>query len=151
VPAAAWGLVVGGQGAVILVHNLQNPPILYAKRNNEGGKIPAIQPPSDSERSGLRRAMQKAGIKPPAGMVNPQAHHNLPWVFKDWFAGEGRGLNVNDVQFGRWVSGNPPGFHQTWTAEYEREWFRFITSNPNATRQDVLNFLNQMLSSGRFP
>ncbi|MEJ5347016.1 MAG: hypothetical protein WHS83_19085 [Chloroflexus sp.] len=111
--------------------------------------IPGIRDPTS--RSQLRINLEKAGIRPPSSMANPQAHHNLPWKFREWFAGPGRGLNVNDPQFGRWVSGTPPGSHQRWTAVYEQEWAQFIRANPHATRQQVLAFLDELLKSGRFP
>ncbi|MGQ9683061.1 MAG: hypothetical protein ACUVX9_11025 [Anaerolineae bacterium] len=104
----------------------------------------AIDPPTD--RSGLRHAMGE----PPHGMVNPQAQHDLPWDFREWFAGEGRGLNVNDPSYGRWVEGNPPGRHQNWSREYNLERKDFIAQNPNASRSDVLGFLDQLRASGRF-
>lgn len=84
-------------------------------------------------------------------MQNPQGHHNLPWKFREWFAGEGRGLNVNNPQFGRWVEGTPPGTHQNWTRAYEDEWTTFIENNRTASRQEVLDHLDELLNSGRFP
>ena len=111
--------------------------------------IKAINPPT--YRGGLRGAMERLGNNAPTGMLNPQVHHNLPWIFRDWFAGAGRGLDVNDPQFGRWVSGSPQGPHQRWTREYNDAWREFIEANPNATRQDVLNHLQHLLDSGRYP
>ena len=105
----------------------------------------AIQPPTN--RNGLRQAMGA----PPPEFANPQVHHNLPWRFRAWFAGQGRGLNVNDPIYGRWVEGTPPGPHQIWSGMYELEWETFITNNPNATRPQVLAFLDRLLASGRFP
>jgi hypothetical protein len=119
--------------------------LLMAKSGTQSGNIPAVAPPTD--RGGLRRDMGQ----PPSGMTNPQAHHNLPWKFKDWFAQKGRGLNVNDSQFGRWVEGSPPGLHQNWTRQYEDAWTDWIGQNPKATQQDVLDFLNSLLNSGQFP
>ena len=95
--------------------------------------IRAINPPS--YRGGLRGAMERLGNNAPTGMLNPQVHHNLPWDFRDWFAGPGRGLDVNDPQFGRWVSGSPQGPHQRWPYEYTQAWRSFIRDNPNASRQ----------------
>jgi hypothetical protein len=108
-------------------------------------KYPAIIPPTN--RAGLRSAMDA----PPSNMVNPQAHHDLPWTYREWFAGEGRGLNVNDPAYGRWVEGTPPGPHQMWSNDYELEWMTFKSNNPNANKLQVLNFLEKLLSSGRFP
>jgi hypothetical protein len=105
---------------------------------------PATTPPTD--RGGLRTAMGQA----PPDLPNPQAHHDLPWVFREWFAGAGRGLNVNDPAFGRWVSGTPPGNHQRWTAAFEAEWRTFIQRNPNATRQEVLDLMHELRGDPRF-
>jgi len=109
------------------------------------GEYPAIQPPTD--RRGLRRAMGS----PPSDLTNPQAHHNLPWRLREWFAGEGRGLSVNDPAYGRWVEGTPPGPHQTWSNEYDLAWQSFRDASPAASRNQVLAFLSELLSSGRFP
>lgn len=106
---------------------------------------PVIKPPSN--RAGLCDSM---GI-PPSDYTNPQAHHNLPWAFREWFAGEGRGINVNNIIYGRWVEGTPPGNHQLWSSIYLKEWAIFKANNPNATRTQVLKFLDQLLTSGRFP
>ena len=150
-PAAVAGTAVAIHGAAVtgagVVMEGQMLGDLILKARN-GSTIKAIDPPSD--RGGLRRVMEKAGTKPP-GMVNSQAHHNLPWKFREWFAAEGRGLNVNDPRFGRWVEGSPPGQHQNWTRAYEDVWAGWIQRNPNATQQQVLDFLNQLLSSGTYP
>jgi hypothetical protein len=111
--------------------------------------IKAIDPPS--YRGGLKGTMVRLGNTAPPGMQKPQVHHNLPWNFRDWFAGPGRGLNVNDPQFGRWVSGSPHGPHQRWTSAYNDAWQAFIEANPNAKRRQVLDYLNQLVDSGRYP
>ena len=105
-------------------------------------RLPAISPPTN--RRGLRQAMDSH----PADMVNPNAHHDLPWTFRDWFAQ--RGLDVNDPRFGRWVEGNPPGTHQSWTNTFESEWRQFIERFPNATTDDVLRFMKQQRIDPRF-
>jgi len=105
-------------------------------------KLPPITPPTN--RGGLRQAMEQ----PPTGMTNPNAHHDLPWTFRDWFAR--RGLNVNDPRFGRWVEGTPPGEHQRWSAAFDAEWRQFIDRFPNATADDVISFMNQLRSDPRF-
>jgi len=109
------------------------------------GEQGSIRPPTN--RGGLRRHLGA----PPLDLVNPQAHHNLPWKHKDYFAGPGRALNVNDAAFGRWVQGTPPGLHQKWTPYYEDAWDTWIGVNPNASRQEVLDFLQSLLDSGRYP
>jgi len=110
--------------------------------------IPAIDPPRDPE--GLRRHMEDSGVPKPLGFTKPQAHHELPWKFKDWFAGERRGLDVNDPQFGRWVEGTPPGQHQNWSSEYNADWERWIRSHSDATREEVLQHLQDLRGSGRY-
>jgi RHS repeat-associated protein len=109
------------------------------------GEPGSIRPPIN--RGGLRRHLGA----PPSDLVNPQAHHNLPWEHRDYFAGPGRGLNVNDAAFGRWVEGTPPGLHQNWSRRYGRAWAAWISENPNASRQEVLNFLQSLLNSGLYP
>jgi hypothetical protein len=43
-------------------------------------------------------------------MVKPEAHHDLPEVFRERF--EALGLDIDDPKYGRWVEGNPVGRHQ---------------------------------------
>ncbi|HWE95558.1 MAG TPA: PKD domain-containing protein, partial [Tepidisphaeraceae bacterium] len=76
---------------------------------------------------------------PPARFTNPQAHHDLPWTFKDWFAAHG--IDVNQAQYGRWVEGTPPGgdpanwrFHQGWTPRFNSDWSAFIEAETAADR-----------------
>ncbi|MBN2256594.1 MAG: hypothetical protein JW704_02070 [Anaerolineaceae bacterium] len=57
----------------------------------------------------------------------------------------------SDPAFGRWVEGTPPGPHQIWSLVYEQALGNFKLNNPNASRTEVFSFLNQLLSSGRFP
>jgi hypothetical protein len=111
---------------------------------NAAQKYPAIT--ASTNRSGLRAAMGN----PPEGMKNPQAQHDLPWTFRDWFAAEGRGLNVNDPAHGRWVEGTPPGEHQRWSYEFEQEWHTYIRDYPYATRNQVLNHMNVLRNDSRF-
>ncbi len=124
-------------------------PDVASSDNSQGNPIPGIKPPSNY--GGLRDAMLNAGLEPPSSMATPQAHHNLPWSLKDWFAGPGRGLNINDPQFGRWISGGPQGPHQRWSSKYNRAWQTFQQQNPHATRKQVLDYLQNLLDSGRFP
>jgi hypothetical protein len=107
-------------------------------------RIAAIAPPTN--RSGLRQAMEQQGGKP-TGFVELQAHHELPWDLKDWFAGEGRGLNVNDPQYGRWVEG---AVHRGWSSQYTQAWRDFQRLFPNATREQVWAYLEQLNVAARF-
>ncbi|MFN8444528.1 MAG: hypothetical protein U0175_27335, partial [Caldilineaceae bacterium] len=149
--AEATGATVATHGAVIAGSAIAEEATmlgnLVMSTMGRGNSIAAITPPT--QRQQLRQNMLKAGNAPPTS--KSQAHHNFPWKFRDWFAGAGRGLNVNDAQFGRWVEGTPPGPHQQWTSAYEDAWAEWIGNNPNASRQDVMDFLGQLLSSGRFP
>jgi RHS repeat-associated protein len=104
--------------------------------------LPPVTPPTN--RGGLRQAMGQ----PPPGMTNPNAHHDLPWTFRDWFAR--RGLNVNDPRFGRWVEGTPPGEHLRWSAEFEAEWRKFKDRFPSASAKDVIAFMNRLRTDPRF-
>ncbi len=117
----------------------------YGIRGLMANRIGSISPPT---RYGDLRAAMDA---PLAGMINPQAHHNLPWELRGWFAGPRRGLNVNDPRFGRWVEGTPPGLHQNWSREYSDAWRAFSEYNPTADRWQVEAFLKRLLSSRRFP
>jgi len=87
-----------------------------------------------TNRNGLRNAL---GEKPYA---EAQAHHNLPWNFKEWFAN--RGLNVNDPQFGSWVKGGGNGGHQSWSKAFDNIWKNFINKNLDASASDVIDFYN---------
>jgi hypothetical protein len=102
--------------------------------------------PVATDRLALRRAMPS----PPAGLVNPQAHHNLPWTFREWFAMHG--LDVNLPQYGRWVDGTPPGRHQNWTPAFQAQWQAFISAEPVScyTQQQILDFMNVLSSSPNF-
>jgi RHS repeat-associated protein len=117
----------------------------YGARQWMANRIGPITPPTN--RAGLRKSMGQ----PPPGIRNAQAHHDLPWEFKDWFAGPRRGLNVNDPHFGRWVEGTPPGQHQNWWRFYNDAWRVFKESNPTADKWQVLDHLRQLISSGRYP
>ena len=112
---------------------------------NRIDEVVGIDPPT--WRGGLRSRMGEA----PAGMVKSQAHHNLPWKFREWFAGAGRSLDVNDPRFGRWVEGTRPGRHQNWTRAYEDAWQAWIEANRNASRQQVLDYLQSLLDSRLYP
>ncbi len=136
-------LVVSSIGMQKAIESISNEGLIFSWSRVE--KYPAIDPPRN--RSGLRLSMGT----PPSDLVLPQAHHKFPWVYREWFAGEGRGLNVNDPQYGSWVEGTPPGVHQNWSYQYEQAWGRFIIHNPNSTRIQVFQYLEQLINSGSYP
>ena len=103
----------------------------------------AITAPTN--RNGLRSAMEKISPKP---FAEAQAHHGLPWNYREWFAQ--RGLNVNDPKFGAWVKGGGNGGHQSWSKAYDNVWNKFITDNPNATAQQVEKFYNSIRTSSKW-
>jgi hypothetical protein len=70
----------------------------------------------------------------PRGMNQPQAHHVLPQAIESQFSKIG--INVNDPKWGVWVEG---GVHQSWTQSYQVAWERWLTTNPNATINQVEN------------
>jgi len=111
----------------------------YAKQNAETG----ITAPTN--RSGLRNAMLKQGAKP---FNDAQAHHGLPWEFRNWFAG--KGLNVNNPNFGAWVKGGGNGGHQSWSKAYSNEWLKFMTRYPDASSVQISKFFNSIRTSMRW-
>ena len=94
----------------------------------------------------LKENMKKAGNTKPADMENPQAHHGLPWKFKDWFAAHG--LDVNQAEYGFWVEREP---HQHWSRDYNDMWGEFIEANPFATSEKIIQFMGQLMTGGNFP
>jgi hypothetical protein len=74
-----------------------------------------------------------------------EAHHELPWELKDWFAK--RGLNVNDPAYGKWVD---PVAHDQWTPAYRNEWIQYINDKPNATKAEVLLKLRWIRLLGKY-
>jgi hypothetical protein len=84
--------------------------------------------------------------EPPADMLEPQAHHELPWKHRNFFAR--RGMNVNDVQYGRWVEGVQ---HRRWSKAYTDAWDTFVLDNPQANAEQILAHLAQLKSGGAFP
>ncbi len=77
-------------------------------------------------RGGLRNAMGEPAFP------GAQAHHDLPWKWKDWFWENG--FNVNDPAYGRWVGQG----HQSWSGAFNDAWEEFIGSNP--TRDQIIDF-----------
>ncbi len=86
--------------------------------------------------------------EPPAGMLKPQAHHDLPQKFASKF--EAKGIDINDPAYGRWVEGGPVGNHQKWSAAFNKEWERFFAKSPEATREQIIDKMNQLRTDPRF-
>ncbi len=97
-------------------------------------------------RGKLKENMKNAGNTKPADMKNPEAHHGLPWKFKDWFAAHG--LDVNQAEYGFWVE---RGQHQKWSRDYNDTWGEFIEANPFATIENIIQFMGQLMTGGNFP
>lgn len=87
---------------------------------------------------------ENLGAKP-ALMLNPRAHHDLPLEFEREFIAAG--LDPNN--YGRWV---PNGIHKQWHkgaggGDFNADWADFFLSNPQATKDEILSFLDSMRSS----
>jgi hypothetical protein len=90
---------------------------------------------------------RKDGAEPkPPDMQRPQVHHDMPQKFRDRF--EREGIDIDHPDNTRWVEGDP---HNRWSREFNREWENFFNENPNATRDQILDFMNRMRNDPRFP
>lgn len=107
------------------------------------GSSKAIKAPTN--RNGLRNVMLKNGSKP---FADAQAHHGLPWKYKDWFAE--KGIDVNNSKYGAWVKGGGKGGHQSWSKAYDEAWNRFILRNPNATVEQIEAFYNSLRTNSKW-
>jgi hypothetical protein len=83
-------------------------------------------------------------------MKKPQAHHGLPQAPRFQEKWEAAGLDINDPEFGWWVEGGPIGDHQKWSKEYNFMWDIFFIENPNATPEQIIQFLEELKESGRY-
>jgi RHS repeat-associated protein len=103
----------------------------------------------DAAKAGKKTLRQRMGT-PPASMTNPQAHHDLPQAdrFKPHWNREG--LDIDDPAHGRWVEGTPPGKHQNWSKKFNDEWDEFFDKNPKATREQILDKMNELRVDPRF-
>lgn len=101
----------------------------------------------------LKNRMKRQGMNPPPNLANKAraVHHDMPWHFRDWFAA--RGIDVNDTQFGRWVDNTKGAPHQRWSAAFDQEWASFIAreSASGYTTQQIIDFMNQLKNSGKYP
>jgi hypothetical protein len=75
-------------------------------------------------------------------MLKPEAHHDLPQAFRDKF--EAVGLDIDAPQYGRWVSGNPQGQHQSWSDAFNQEWKTFFSNPENLKKEKILEQMYRM-------
>ncbi|MBI4559839.1 MAG: hypothetical protein HY706_19800, partial [Candidatus Hydrogenedentes bacterium] len=96
--------------------------------------------------------LRKRLPRPPKGMVNPEAHHDLPQEFRDKFAA--LGLDIEDAAYGRWVAGGPGGNHQKWSHDFNDEWRAFFEryrkAGKSPTKGQVLKFMRRLRDDPRF-
>lgn len=104
--------------------------------SSPGGPIQAPK-----SRGGLKSAMEKSSRKPTLYKV--EAHHDLPWKHKVWFAR--RGIDVNNPAFGRWVAASD---HDLWHKrampkfnEFWENWFRTEPAGTTFTIQQIIDKL----------
>lgn len=96
-----------------------------------------------------RRRWKEYTGKDPTGEV----HHGLPEQFKEWFGDPERGLDVNSGEFyydlpqskhrlkdGSGIHTNNSPLGKDWN----KVWDDYITKNPNASKQQVLDQLKYM-------
>lgn len=105
----------------------------------------------DYNRKLLRQELLKQGAAP-AHLKYPQAHHDLPLEFIEFFLSHG--LDPNKAAHGRWVEGTrkgSSGLHQVWTPAFNEEWRIWIGNNREATVDEILDQMTRMRQSGRYP
>ena len=99
-------------------------------------------------RGALRQNMIKATGKPAAGM---QAHHALPWEFRDFFTSKSISININDAKYGVWLK---QGEHSAVTygknvgMKYNDLWYDKISSGTLNSARDVEQFAKDL--AGQF-
>lgn len=67
-----------------------------------------------------------------------EAHHVFPYKFKDFFKKDD--IDVNDPNFGVWEEAS---VHRKNAYKYNEEWDKFRQTNPNASKEDVFQWLKQ--------
>ncbi len=92
-----------------------------------------------------------AGAKPPVKSP-PSAgfpwhwHHLLPRMLQDWFNRQG----INDIH--DYCVHVPHDIHNGQThPQWERDWKQFKEANPNATPQQILNKMRDMMARYGIP
>jgi hypothetical protein len=96
----------------------------------------------------LGKNLIDAGITPPKGMKQPQAHHDLPQKFEGRF--KTAGLDIHDPKYGRWVEGSPTGNHQKWSYDFNKEWETFFRNNKRPSTEKILNKMNELRANPKF-
>ena len=106
------------------------------------GGVKAITAPTN--RNALKNAMGDAPFD------GAQAHHGLPWNYKNWFAG--KGLNVNDPKYGALVKGGGNGGHQSWSKAYDKVWRDFINRDLDGkvNAKQIKQFYNSIRTDVRW-
>jgi hypothetical protein len=121
-----------------------------AARNAGRGGDAAESAGDAAKTTGKGKLRDRLGT-PPAGMKNPQAHHDLPRKHREKF--EDAGLDIDDPAHGRWVEGTPPGKHQNWSKKFNDEWDKFFDGfegKQPPTAKEILDKKNELVGSGRF-
>jgi hypothetical protein len=81
-------------------------------------------------RSNLKKFTGESGLGKDAHHIFPQSDD-----FKDFF--DEVGIDINNPKYGTWWDSSE---HRSKSYEYNQEWSRFIRTNPNATKEEVLRF-----------
>jgi hypothetical protein len=91
--------------------------------------------PQNTGRNFRERVTKLLG-EPPEGRKAYQAHHAFPQTqeFDRFF--KGVGLDKHDAKFGSWVETSQ---HRKEAAAYNKKWRDFISNNPEASIQEVIN------------
>lgn len=111
----------------------------------------AKNPKLPGQPEGARTGAQgdRLGPKPPH-LKKPQAHHDLPQAERFQKHWNRLGIDIDDPAYGRWVEGGPNGNHQKWSYEFNKEWDKFFEKYPEATLEQVLDFMRILRIDPRF-
>ncbi|MYG14999.1 MAG: hypothetical protein F4207_01040, partial [Gemmatimonadetes bacterium] len=105
---------------------------------------------SASSGTGAKGTLRDRLGDPPPGMENAQAHHDLPQARRFRKHWERAGLDINNPSYGRWVSGSPQGNHQKWSRAFNEEWDDFFKQYPDASREQILNKMDELRNKGEY-
>ncbi len=80
--------------------------------------------------------------------TNSQAHHVFPQAneFSSFFSS--KGINIHDPKFGSWWNSASHGKNAD---QYNAQWRQWISNNPNATSNDVMNYGRQIMEQYGLP